>query len=139
MLLLFAVALFCRLSATFMCSCTQDHEHDSTHSHTHEVHVCCSCPDHISDCSHHDKKYQDHSCHFHFSIDGAVAEEAIFEARNNNASSPDRASFILAYNILLNTPIFAESKSVDYFSYNRSCISQWSSVSIPLRAPPVLV
>lgn len=139
MLLLFVVALFCRLSATFMCSCAEDHEHDTNSNHTHEVHICCSCPDHISDCSHHDKKYQDHSCHFHFTADNVVAEEAIIESRSSSADSSDKAIFVLAYCILYNIRLFSTPEDYLYADSYHFSTQQWRSVSCSLRAPPVLV
>lgn len=138
MLLLFVVALFCRLSATFMCSCVEDHEHEVDSDHTHEVHICCSCPDHISDCSHHDKKYQDHSCHFHFAADSIIAEEAIVESRGHSIGSSDKALFVVAYCILYNINLFSTSEeTLDTDNYHFS-VQPWRSASCSLRAPPVL-
>ncbi|MFR9545736.1 MAG: hypothetical protein SNJ29_09190 [Rikenellaceae bacterium] len=132
--LLFVISIGCRLSLGLFCSCEED-----VHRHEHErVHVCCSCPEHISDCCHHDKTYKDHSCHFHLDGYAFVAEQITNEVKSNNINSLGRVILFLTYSLFGSAGCVTDER-VEHFDSYSFAVSEWSSVSCSLRAPPVLV
>lgn len=128
MLLLFVVASLCHLSAGVLCSCPDSFES--------EEHICCSCEDHIQDCSHHDMSFSGLGCKVHFSFQS----DAIHFIESKSQSQEQTHYNLFLCCIILN---LVEQASLDdsfnVFDNYRFSSTEWSVLSCSLRAPPVLV
>ncbi len=133
-LLLFVAAFASRISVVYLCSC-----HDHSHSHIEEHH-CCSCPDHVSDCSYHDIFIKDKCCNFHNFVDADFAMLiSASESRSERGTLWHVHSAIVLCSALcgVDDPDVEEHIKTTY--RYQPLFSQWSGVSDSLRAPPALV
>lgn len=132
MLLLFVVALACQLMANLLCSCEEHHRAD--------MHICCSCSEHLTDCSNHDQSFNQSCCQLHSigNILGSLVDVTV--GKSGRLSQDLNFEFYL----VLRDPLryFAHLPSlvppVEQGCYIFSS-TEWTPLSYSLKAPPTLV